>query len=172
MGMRLIEVFRSIPGLFLLLALLSLGVKSSIFFIAFIISILRWPTLSRYARGEVLKVREEGYIRSAITLGLPRWKIIKDHLLPNALGPVIVNVSFGISTAILVESGLSFLGLGLGVESVSWGSLLSAARSNYQAWWLALFPGLAIFFTVLIFNVLGSYYAKIINPVLQQSAIE
>lgn len=166
-GMRLIEVFRSIPGLFLVLACLGLMVHPSAFFIAFLIGFIRWPTIARYIRAEVMKVKEKGFIQSAKSLGLPEYLVIFRHLLPNALGPVIVTVAFGFSSAILVESALSFLGLGLGIEEMSWGKLLNQARSQFDAWWLVLFPGLMIFLSVYIFNRIGDRLSEILDPRLR-----
>lgn len=164
LGMRIIEILRSIPGLFLVLACLGLMVHPSVFFISFLIGFIRWPTIARYVRAEVMKVKSMGYIKSAETLGLSRSEIVFRHLLPNALSPVLVTIAFGFSSAILVESALSFLGLGLSIEEMSWGKLLNQARTDFDAWWLVFFPGMMIFLTIYVFNRIGSRVNAIFNP--------
>lgn len=153
--MRGIEVMNAIPGLLLLLALVAVLEKSSIFYVMAIIGLLRWTSIARYLRAELLKIRNLGYIESARAMGFPYWRILWRHALPNALGPVLITVAFGIAAAILMESTLSFLGIGIGAEGLTWGSLLKLARGNASAWWLAVFPGAAIFVTVTIFNLIG-----------------
>lgn len=170
-GMRFIEIFKSLPGLFMLLALLSLSVHPSIIFISFIIGFLRWPGIARYVRAEVWKVKEQDYIKAAKSLGVPEWKVVWSHLLPNALSPIIVAVAFGFASAILLESGLSFLGLGLSVEDISWGKLLAAGRSRIDAWWLIAFPGLAIFATIYSCNILGDHMTQKLNPSIRDSSL-
>lgn len=164
LGMRIIEILRSIPGLFLVLACLGLMVRPSVFFISFLIGFIRWPTIARYVRAEVMKVKSMGYIKSAETLGLSRSQIVFRHMLPNALSPVLVTIAFGFSSAILVESALSFLGLGLSIEEMSWGKLLNQARNDFDAWWLVFFPGMMIFLTIYVFNRIGSRVNAIFNP--------
>jgi peptide/nickel transport system permease protein len=164
LGMRIIEILRSIPGLFLVLACLGLMVRPSVFFISFLIGFIRWPTIARYVRAEVMKVKSMGYIKSAETLGLSRSQIVFRHMLPNALSPVLVTIAFGFSSAILVESALSFLGLGLSIEEMSWGKLLNQARSDFDAWWLVFFPGMMIFLTIYVFNRIGSRVNAVFNP--------
>lgn len=166
-GMRVIEILRSLPGMFLVLACLGLMRHPSALFIAFLIGFIRWPTIARYLRAEVMKVKSKGYIRAARSLGLSDWRVISRHLMPAALGPVIVTVAFGFSSSILVESALSFLGLGLGIEEVSWGKLLNQARNRFDAWWLVLFPGLMIFLSVYVFNRVGEQLNEYLNPRLK-----
>jgi peptide/nickel transport system permease protein len=153
---RGIEVFNSIPGLFLVLALLAVIRKPSIWNVILIIGVIRWPSIARLARSEMLNIREKEYIQSARTMGLSSWQIIKKHALPNGLNSVIVACAFGVAVAILLESSLSFLGIGLAPEDVSWGSLLGQARDNISAWWLSIFPGLAIFGVIILFNGIGN----------------
>ncbi|MBI1224485.1 MAG: ABC transporter permease subunit [Bacteroidetes bacterium] len=153
--MRGIEVMNAIPGLLLLLALVAVLEKSSIFYVMAIIGLLRWTSIARYLRAELLKIRNLGYIEAARAMAFPDWRILWRHALPNALGPVLITVAFGIAAAILMESTLSFLGIGSGTEGLTWGSLLKLARGNASAWWLAVFPGAAIFVTVTIFNLIG-----------------
>jgi peptide/nickel transport system permease protein len=153
--MRGIEVMNSIPGLLLLLALVALLEKSSIFYVMAIIGLLRLTSIARYLRAELLKIRNLGYIEAARAMAFPDWRILWRHALPNAIGPVLITVAFGVASAILLEATLSFLGIGLGAEGLTWGSLLKMARQNHSAWWLAVFPGAAIFVTVTIFNLIG-----------------
>ncbi|MEZ5057072.1 MAG: ABC transporter permease [Saprospiraceae bacterium] len=158
--LRLIEVFKSLPGLLVILALISLLDQPSIFYVMAIIGLLRWPGIAQYLRAELLKIREMEYIQSARVLGFSDWRIILRHALPNAMTPVFITIAFGIASAILLEAFISFLGIGLAPEDVTWGSLLNDARQNFSAWWLALFPGLAIFITVTIFNLIGDALRK------------
>ncbi|MEM8585769.1 MAG: ABC transporter permease [Bacteroidota bacterium] len=155
MTLRVIELITSIPGLVLLIAFLGIIERPSVWWVLLLIGGLRWTGIARFLRAELLRIRKLPYIESAKVLGFSDWHILRNHALPNAWGPVVVAVSFGIGIAILLEAYLSFLGIGLPRESVSWGSLLRQARSTPSAWWLALFPGLMIFVTVLACNVLG-----------------
>lgn len=153
--MKLIEVFKSIPGLFLILALYAIISTPSTFYLIVVIALLRWPHMTRLLRAEILNVKNENYILASSILGLPHYKIIIRHILPNVISPLVVTVAFAMSTAVLIESTLSFLGIGLPLDQASWGQLLTDARVYFSAWWLAIFPGLMIFSTVLAFNILG-----------------
>jgi len=154
--MRLIEIIRSIPDIFIILVFLSLFKRPSYWNVILIIALLRWSVITRYLRAEILKIKEKNYITSAKAIGLPNRKIFIDHVLPLSIGPVIVASVFGFSTAILLESSLSFLGIGVPVDQVTWGSILNLARHNFSSWWLALFPGLAIFLVIWLFNTIGN----------------
>lgn len=153
--MRIIEVFKAIPDVFVILVLIGMFSKASIMNIILIIGLIRWPTVTRYLRAEIIKIKEEDFILAARALGLSNNKIFKDHILPLAISPVIIASAFGFSQCILLESTLSFLGIGIPLDQVTWGTILNGARSNFSSWWLALFPGLMIFLTVLLFNSLG-----------------
>lgn len=153
--MRLVEVFNSIPGLLLLLSFVAVLQKSSVFYVMIIIGLIRWTGVARFLRAELLKIRNLEYIEAAKALGFSRWRILFRHALPNAIAPVLITIAFGMASAILLESTLSFLGIGVGEEGITWGRLLSEARKYPSAWWLALFPGGAIFITVTIFNLIG-----------------
>jgi peptide/nickel transport system permease protein len=158
-----IEIFQSLPGSFLILILVSLFAEASIFNVILVIGLLRWPMIARYVRAEMFKIKEQRYIEASKAIGMSDWRIIIRHALPATLTPVIVAVAFGFSSAILLESALSFLGIGLPADHVSFGSILSAARLNYEAWWLAVFPGMAIFSLVFVFNYLGDKLSKKIS---------
>jgi peptide/nickel transport system permease protein len=150
------KLFQSLPGTFIVLILISLFSQASIYNIILVIAILKWPLISRYIRAEILKIKEERFIEASKTLGLKDQIVIVRHILPHIWTPVIVALSFGFAGTILLESTLSFLGIGIPADHVSWGSLLNQARQNYSAWWLAVFPGLAIFWIIYTFNEIGN----------------
>lgn len=152
---RIIEILSSIPSLFLILILLAMFNKPSIWSVIVIIGILRWPAVARHFRAEILKIKEEQYIDSAKSIGQTDYKIFLYHVLPLAISPLIIVSAFGFATAILLESTLSFLGIGVPLDVVTWGSLIKEARFNFDAWWLALFPGLMIYGLIYLFNSIG-----------------
>jgi peptide/nickel transport system permease protein len=151
--MRFIESISTIPGLFLILALLPLFSNRSIFNIMLILGLILWTGIAQFARGEMLRVRNLQYVEAAQALGYSSWRIIRKHALPNALTPILIVIAFAMAGAILAESTLSFLGLGSG--DVTWGTLLSKGRNYLSYWWLTVLPGLAIFLTVTFFNLIG-----------------
>ena len=153
--MRAIEVMNSIPALLLLLALVAILPQSSVFYVMVIIGLIRWPSIARFLRAELLRVRSLGYIEAGKALGFSDRHLLLQHALPNAITPVLITVAFGMASAVILESTLSFLGIGIGEDGITWGGLLSDARQNPSAWWLAIFPGGAIFVTVTIFNLIG-----------------
>ncbi len=161
--MRMIEVLNSIPGFLLLLSIVGVLQGGSIFIVMAIIGLIRWTGIARFLRAELLRIRNLEYIEAARAMGFSNKRILLRHALPNALTPVLITISFGVASAILLESALSFLGFGIGEETVTWGRLLSEARKYPGAWWLALFPGGAIFVTVTIFNLIGEGLTKAIG---------
>lgn len=163
---RLIEVMISLPTTLLIFTVAAIA-KPSLFLVMAVIGVTSWTGIARFTRGEMLKVRSLDYIQAARALGYSDLRIMFLHALPNSLAPVLVSIAFGIASAILVESGLSFLGIGVPPTTVTWGSLLAAARSATGAWWLAVFPGVAIFVVVTLFNVLGEALRDAIDPRLQ-----
>jgi peptide/nickel transport system permease protein len=165
---RIIEIIESVPSFLLILSIVAIVEKPSIYIVMVIIGFTRWTGIARYVRGELLKVRSLEYVEAAQALGFPEWRIIIRHTLPNSLTPVLISVSFGIASAILTESGLSFLGIGVPPEQVTWGSMISLARGVPQAWWVAIFPGFAIFITVTIFNLIGDGLTDALDPRLKQ----
>ena len=158
--MRLIEVINSVPGLFVLLAVAGMLAKPSLLVVMLIIGLLSWTGIARFLRAELFKIREQPFIDAARVQGFSEGYILRKHALPNALGPVVVALAFGMAGAVLLEAFLSFLGIGLPRDVITWGGLLQTARDNPYAWWVALFPGLAIFVTILIFNVLGEHWSE------------
>ena len=163
---RLFEIMLSIPTFFLLITIAAL-LPPSIFLTMFIIGATSWVGIARFTRNEFLKIRNLDYVTSAIALGGTDRKVMFKHILPNALAPVIVSVVLGIAGAILVESSLSFLGIGVPAELVTWGSILHEASTTTYAWWLAVFPGFAIFITVLAYYLVGEGLREVLDPRLR-----
>ncbi|MCO6464105.1 MAG: ABC transporter permease [Saprospiraceae bacterium] len=155
--MRIIELRKSFPGIFLLLAMVSIFVVPSVWNIIFIITLLGWTEFARHARAETFSVMETNYIKSAQILGISDFRILTRHILPVIMPTLAVLVCFGISGAILLESTLSFLGIGLPVEMVTWGKMMAEGR-QMQHWWLVVFPGLAIFTIILSLNTVADYF--------------
>ena len=151
--MRIIEVLNSVPSLLLIIAFAAIFSTSTIWPIILIIGFFNWTGIARFFRAELLKVRNMEYIQASKALGYSNWRILFKHALPNAIGPVIILVAFGIASAILAEATLSFLGIGTSGGQVTWGTMLN--ERNVRAWWVSIFPGLAIFMTILIFNLIG-----------------
>jgi peptide/nickel transport system permease protein len=120
-----------------------------------IIGLTQWTGIARLVRAETLRIKKQEYTESGRALGYSQWRLLLWHALPNALPPAIIAIAFGIANAILLESFLAFIGLGISPDHPTWGTLLNTGRQDPTAWWMALFPGLAIFLTVLSFNVLG-----------------
>ncbi|HYD90461.1 MAG TPA: ABC transporter permease subunit, partial [Flavobacterium sp.] len=124
------------------------------------IALLRWPIMARYMRAEVYKMKENNFIKAAQLINLPDIYILRKHVIPYAFRPVLISFIFGVSTAILAESSLSFLGLGLPANEMNWGKLLSQSRQHFESWWLVLFPGMAIFFTLISLYTIGNAAGK------------
>jgi peptide/nickel transport system permease protein len=160
---RIVEVFAAIPKLMLVVALAAI-LDRSITNVILVIGISSWAGIARLVRGEVLKIRNQDFITSAKALGLTNRQIIFKHILPNISGPILVTFVFGLSAAILIESGLSFLNMGVPENIITWGQLLADGKQNFNAWWLIAFPGFAIFITVLCLNVLGEKFRSLLDP--------
>jgi peptide/nickel transport system permease protein len=161
---RLIELVLCFPFLFLVLGIVALF-RPSIYTIMVALGLTTWTNEARYVRGEFLRIREIEFAQAARASGARDARIIFRHLLPNALAPVLVSASFGVAWAILIESALSFLGLGVSIPTASWGSILATAYEHISyAWWLVLFPGVAIFTTVAAFNVIGDRFRESLDP--------
>lgn len=164
--MRLTELFQVLPRFFLALLIVALA-GPGLGKIIFVIAILSWPPMARLVRAEFLSLREREYVEAARALGAPTVSIVFKQILPNALPPVIVTGSLDTAQAILLEAGLSFFGLG-DPNLTSWGTLLNNALAFLRtAWWMPVFPGLAIFLTVLGFNLLGDGLNDALNPRLR-----
>jgi peptide/nickel transport system permease protein len=167
MLMRLAEIFQVIPSIILALVAAALW-GSSLTIIILILAMTMWPQVARIARTETMRIRELGYVESAFAIGFGPWRILWSDVLPNAFPPLLVATTMTAGRAILLESGLAFLGLG-DANKASWGALLNEAQSHLQnAWWLTLFPGLAIFLVVVAINLLGDVWNDNLNPTLNR----
>ena len=165
---RLIEILNSVPILLLILSICAVVKKPSIMLIMVIIGLTSWTGIAKYIRAELLKVRSLEYIEAAQSLGFSEWRIMLRHAIPNSLTSVLITIAFGVASAILTESSLSFLGIGVQADVVTWGKLLNEARADVSGWWFAVFPGLAIFVTVTVFNLLGEGLTDAMDPRLKQ----
>lgn len=165
---RFIEVMISVPLLFLIISISSIVARPSIYIVMAIIGLTSWTGIARFIRAEMLRIRSLEYIEAARALGYSEGRVILRHAIPNALSPVLITIAFGIAAAILIESTLSFLGVGVSPETVTWGSLLAEARQSPSAWWLAILPGTAIFVTVTIFNLIGEALTDALDPKLKK----
>ncbi|HTM10289.1 MAG TPA: ABC transporter permease [Verrucomicrobiae bacterium] len=163
---RFFEVMLTLPTFFLLITIAAMF-PPSIFLTMTIIGLTGWVGIARFTRSEFLKIRSLDYVTAALALGVSTRKIMFRHILPNALAPVLVSVVLGVASAILLESSLSFLGIGVPLEAVTWGSILNEARSATFAWWLAVFPGAAIFVTVLSYYLVGEGLRDALDPRLR-----
>jgi peptide/nickel transport system permease protein len=163
---RLFELWAAIPSFFLILTVAAFF-PPSLFFIMIIIGLTGWVNIARLTRSQFLQVRSYDYVAAARSLGYSNERIMLRHILPNAIGPILIPVAFGVAGAILAESGLSFLGVGVPAEVITWGTLLAGARSNAAAWWLVVTPGLAIFATVTLYNLLGDGLRDALDPKLR-----
>jgi peptide/nickel transport system permease protein len=134
-----------------------------------IIGATGWTGIARLTRAEFLRLKQTEFVMAARASGAGPIRIMFAHILPNALAPVLVPITFGIASAILVEGALSFLGFGPPPPTASWGSVLNSARSNLQLWWLVVFPGLAIFLTVLSYNLVGEAIQDGTDPRLREA---
>jgi peptide/nickel transport system permease protein len=165
--MRFTDMVMAFPRLVLLIMIIALF-DPSITLIILVLGLTQWPGTARLVRGEVLSLREQEYIQAARALGFGRGRIILRHLIPNVLAPVIVAATLGIGNTIVLEAGLSFLGLGVQPPTPSWGTLVADGRQNLiGAWWVATFPGLAIVVTVLAFNLVGDGLRDALDPRLR-----
>jgi peptide/nickel transport system permease protein len=162
--MRAMDVLFAFPVMLLAIAIVAVlgpGIGSAMIAIAVVYT----PIFARITRASVLSVREEVFVRAAVSIGVPDRQIIARHILPNVAGPIIVQTSLSLGFAILSEAALSFLGLGVQPPQPSWGRMLYDARGFVQqAWWLAVFPGLAIVLTVLAFNLIGDALRDVLDP--------
>lgn len=169
LGMRLVEIFESIPTLFLLLTFVAFFGRS-IYIMMVIIGLTSWSGYARYIRAEFLRLRNMDFVQATIASGLPLRSILFRHMLPNGIAPLLVGISFGVASAILAEATLSFLGLGL-VGAPSWGQMLNqAVQSSTFNWWMAVYPGGAIFLTVFAYNLIGEALRDAIDPQLAKHA--
>jgi len=162
--MRLVDIMLCFPAFFLILAVITF-LTPSIWYIMIVIGLTGWMGVARLVRAETLSIREMDYIMAARCIGCSDARIIFRHILPNAMSPVLVSATLGIAGAILTESALSFLGIGVQPPTASWGNILTSGKDYIEfAWWLSLFPGLAILITVLSYNLLGEGIRDALDP--------
>ncbi|MGO9013946.1 MAG: oligopeptide ABC transporter permease [Dissulfurispiraceae bacterium] len=167
--MRFVDIMLAFPTFFLILAVIAI-VEPSISTIMIIIGLTGWMDVARLVRAEFLTLKERDFVSAARAIGASDFRIIFRHIIPNALSPVFVAATFGIAGAILTESGLSFLGLGVQPPEPSWGNILTSGKDYITvAWWLSLFPGLAILITVLSYNLVGEGLRDALDPRLWQN---
>jgi peptide/nickel transport system permease protein len=165
--MRFVDTMLCIPSFFLIITLIALF-EPSIWIIMIVIGATSWMGVARLVRAEFLSLKQREFILAARASGAGDLRIIFSHILPNALAPVLVYATLGIASAILIESSLSFLGIGVQPPTPSWGNILTAGKDNIEiAWWLSLFPGLAILITVLGYNLLGEGIRDSLDPRLK-----
>ncbi|OGP24959.1 MAG: peptide ABC transporter permease [Deltaproteobacteria bacterium GWA2_57_13] len=165
--MRFVDVMLCFPTFFLILAVIAF-LEPNIATIMAIIGLTGWMGVCRLVRAEFLSLKERDFVQSARALGVGNVRIIARHILPNSLTPVMVAAILGVAGAILTESALSFLGIGVQPPTPSWGNILTSGKDNIQiGWWLSLFPGLAILVTVLSYNLLGEGLRDALDPRLR-----
>ncbi|GAM10703.1 dipeptide transport system permease protein DppC [Geobacter sp. OR-1] len=166
--MRLVDIMLCFPTFFLILAVIAM-LEPSIWYIMVVIGLTGWMGVARLVRAEVLSLREREFVMAARGLGASDLRIITRHILPNALSPVLVSASLGVAGAILTESALSFLGIGVQPPTPSWGNILTSGKDYIEfAWWLSLFPGVAILVTVLSYNLVGEGIRDALDPRLNR----
>ncbi len=166
--MRFVDVMLCFPSFFLILAVIAF-VGPSIWNIMVVIGVTSWMGVTRLVRAEFLSIRERDFVQAAIAQGASDARIIFLHILPNAMAPILVAATLGVASAVLVESGLSFLGIGVQPPDPSWGNMLTEGKDNIEiAWWLSLFPGLAILITVMGYNMLGEGIRDSFDPRLKR----
>ncbi len=168
---RLIELVMCVPSLVLILALVAMLDEVTNFHLMAIVGITSWTGIARLTRAEFMKLKQMEFIIAARAIGASQGRIMFRHVLRNALAPVLVPITFGIASAILIESGLSYLGFGASPPNPSWGTLLRSGRDTIQqTWWLIVFPGTAIFLTVLAYNLIGESLQEATDPRLRQDS--
>ncbi len=174
---RAIETMMTFPTFFFVLCVLGVMRVRTLYPLMIVIGLTRWTDVARLVRAEVLRLRELEFVQASRALGASDVRLLLVHLVPNALAPVLVSATFGVAAAILLESGLSFLGFGVPPPTSSWGELLAQAHQHLTylpgggpmgAWWLALFPGLAIFCVVVAFNLVGEALRDALDPRLKE----
>jgi peptide/nickel transport system permease protein len=167
--MRFIDIMLSIPTFFLILAVIAF-IGPSIWNIMIIIGLTSWMSVARLVRAEFLSLKEREFVLAARAMGAGDFRIIFRHIMINSMAPVLISAILGVAGAVLVESALSFLGLGVQPPTPSWGNILTLGKDNIEiAWWLSVFPGLAILVTVLGYNLLGEGIQDSIDPRLWES---
>jgi peptide/nickel transport system permease protein len=167
--MRFVDIMLCFPSFFLILAVIAF-IGPSIWNIMAVIGFTSWMGVTRLVRAEFLSIRERDFVKAAVAQGAGDLRIIFLHILPNAMTPILVAATLGVAAAVLTESGLSFLGIGVQPPDPSWGNILTEGKDNIEiAWWLSLYPGLAILITVMGYNLLGEGIRDSLDPRLRQA---
>ncbi|TYB37309.1 MAG: ABC transporter permease [Flexistipes sinusarabici] len=162
--MRFVDIMLCFPAFFLILAVITF-LEPSVYNVMIVIGLTSWMGVTRLVRAETMSIKTRDYVTAARLQDLTNTKILIKYILPNVITPVFVAATLGVAGAILTESALSFLGLGVQPPTPSWGNILTAGKDNITfAWWLSVFPGLAIFITVLGYNLLGEGLRDILDP--------
>lgn len=168
--MRLVDALFCFPTLFLVIILSAFIKKPAVWQIIFVIGVTGWMGTSRLVRGQILALKQLDFVEAARALGISNWRIIRRHILPNVLSPVIVACTLSVAYAILYESALSYLGFGIQPPTASWGNMLTNAQDIfYDAWWCAVFPGVLIFLTVYCVNLVGDGLRDALDPRLKNT---
>jgi peptide/nickel transport system permease protein len=165
--MRIVDVVLAFPSILLAMAItaaLGPGLRHAMLAIV----LVSWPEFSRLMRGQVLSVKSNEYVLAARALGVPAWRLLLAHVLPNAFPPVLVKGTLDVGNAIILTAALSFIGLGAIPPDPEWGAMIAAGQSKFEYWWVATFPGLAILSVVLGFNFLGDGLQDLLNPRLRR----
>ncbi len=167
--MRFVDVMMNFPRFFLVITVVALLDKPSYWWIIIILGLTGWTGTARFVRAEFLSLRERDYVVAVEALGAGSLRVMFKHMLPNGVAPVLVSATLGVAGAILTEASLSFLGFGVQPPQPTWGNILTEGRTYiFDAWWLTVFPGLAILLTVLAFNLLGEGLRDALNPKLSE----
>ena len=161
---RLIEITVSVPRIILIISFTVVIEKPSLFHTMLIIGLTSWTGIARFTRAEMMKVGKMEYMEAAKAFGFGHLRAIFKHALPNSLSPVFIAIAFGIASSVLIESTLSFLGIGVPAEMVTWGSLLMEGKRAMDCWWLIVCPGIAIFMMVTLFNLIGEGLTDALDP--------
>jgi peptide/nickel transport system permease protein len=163
--MRFVDMMLCFPTLFLILMVITF-LQPNIMNVMIVIGITSWPGLARYVRGEALNIRNREFILAEKMMGVKKSRILFIHMLPNVIAPVIITATLGVGSAVLTESVLSFLGLGVQPPDPSWGNILTSGKEyvGQRVWWLILFPGASILMTVLAFNLIGEGLRDVLDP--------
>jgi len=162
--MRVVDIMLCFPSFFLILAVISI-LEPSIYNIMIVIGVTGWMGVARLVRAEFLSLKERDFVVAARAIGAGNLRVMFSHVLPNAMAPVLVSATLGVAAAVLTESALSFLGIGVQPPTPSWGNILTEGKDNIEiAWWLSLFPGFAILITVLSYNLLGEGIRDSLDP--------
>jgi peptide/nickel transport system permease protein len=168
--MRIVEIVHSLPTILILVVMLAVIAPEgwgAVLAIMGVIGAVGWTSVARLIRGEILRVKTLDYVTASRAQGASNTRVILRHVVPNSISPVLVAATFAMATAIMWEGALSFLGFGIPADMASWGGLLQEVRGNPSAWWIAIFPGLALFVTVTVYNIAGEGLRDAIDPRLR-----